>query len=227
MTFSKYFDHTLLKPEATEEDIRRLCEEAVSLDVCAVCVNSQYVKTAKACLEGSGIRVASVVGFPLGAMAPQAKAFEATQALRDGADEIDMVIPIGAAKAGDYEAVYKDVRAVREALETMVFYRAGQDSPVLKVILEVGLLTEEEIRGSGKAAIRGGADFLKTSTGFGPGGATAENVALLKEIADEYGEGDVKVKASGGIRDRKTAEEMITAGAERLGTSATAAILKD
>ena len=226
--FAKYFDHTLLKPEATEEDIRRLCAAAVAYGVAAVCVNSRYVKTAKAFLDElkSPGKVAAVVGFPLGAMSTTAKAYEAGSAVREGADEIGMVRPIGAAKSGNYEEITKDVSKVKEGMLTMSIHSLGgptRPDPLLKVILETGLLTDEEIAKSCEAAIAGGADFLKTSTGFGNGGATVEAVTLMWDTAA----GRAKIKASGGIRDLAAARAMIGAGADRLGTSATTAILDE
>ncbi len=202
---AKYIDHTLLKPEATPEDIRRLVREALDHHLYAVCVNPRFVPLVMAEKGDAPLRVAAVVGFPLGANASAVKAAEAALAVAQGADEIDMVIPLGAARAGDNEAVYADVRAVRKAVP----------GAVLKVILETGLLTEEEVQQAARAAIRAGADFLKTSTGFGPRGASLEDVRLLRTIAGDA----AGVKASGGIRDRKTAWAMIEAGANRIGTS--------
>lgn len=218
--FAKFFDHTLLKPDATRSDIRELCREAADLNVWSVCVNSAFVADARAFLDEAGaedIKVCSVVGFPLGASSSAAKAFEAAQAIRDGADEIDMVIAIGAVKAEDWDAVKKDVAVVRAVMD------AEAPGKVLKVILETGLLTDVEIGMACENAIEGGADFLKTSTGFGYGGAEAETVSLMRDMAA----GRAKIKASGGIRDLKTALEMIEAGADRIGASSTAAILKE
>ena len=218
--FAKFFDHTLLKPDATRSDIRELCREAADLNVWSVCVNSTFVADARAFLDEAGaedIKVCSVVGFPLGASSSAAKAFEAAQAIRDGADEIDMVIAIGAVKAEDWDAVKKDVAVVRAVMD------AEAPGKVLKVILETGLLTDVEIGMACENAIEGGADFLKTSTGFGYGGAEAETVSLMRDMAA----GRAKIKASGGIRDLKTALEMIEAGADRIGASSTAAILKE
>jgi len=205
LELARYIDHTLLKPEAKSEDIRRLVREALDHYFYAVCVNSRFVPLVMAEKGDAPLRVAATVGFPLGAAASEAKAAEAALAVAQGADELDVVIPIGAAKEKDEEAVYADVLAVRRAAP----------KAVLKVILETGLLTREEIELAARAAIRAGADFLKTSTGFGPRGATIEDVRLLKEIAGEK----AKVKAAGGIRDRETAWAMIKAGASRIGTS--------
>jgi len=206
LDLARYIDHTLLKPEATEADIRRLVEEALEHYFYAVCVNPRFVPLVREAKGEAPLRVATVVGFPLGATASAIKAQEAALAFAQGADEVDMVIPIGAAKAGDADAVYADVARVREAVP----------DAVLKVILETGLLTREETIEAAEAAIRAGADFLKTSTGFGPRGATLEDVRLLAEVAA----GRARVKASGGIRDRETAWAMIKAGASRIGTSA-------
>ena len=211
LELAKYIDHTLLKPTATEADIERLCREADEHYFYAVCVNPAFVPAAKRALGTSPVRVAAVIGFPLGANASQVKAAEAALAVSQGADELDMVIPIGRALAGDWEAVTADVRAVREAAP----------NAVLKVILETGYLSEEQIRKAAEAALAGGADFLKTSTGFGPRGATLEDVRLLAEVAA----GRAKVKAAGGIRTREDAWKMIEAGAERLGTSSGVALV--
>lgn len=240
--FSKYFDHTLLKAEASPDDIILLCREAVKYDFASVCVNSRYVPLAVRTLrdlqeqQAPGLQfapvvVTSVVGFPLGAMARAAKVFEAETALKAGAHDIDMVISVGAVKAGNYPAVTHEIAEVKE-----VVARYGG---TLKVILETCLLTEAEISLAAKAACEGGADFLKTSTGFGPGGATAKDLALMKEAAEGWAaqqaqaNGDApqpavpELKASGGIRDLAAAKEMIAAGATRLGTSATIAIMKE
>ncbi len=205
LELARYIDHTLLKPEATEADIRRLVREALEHYFYAVCVNPRFIPLVMEEKGDAPLKVAAVVGFPLGANASSVKAAEAALAVAQGADEIDMVIPVGAAKAGDFEAVYEDVRAVREAAP----------KARLKVILETGLLSEEEIKCAAQAALRSGADCLKTSTGFGPRGASLEDVRLLRAIAGEK----AGVKASGGIRDRSTAWAMIEAGATRIGTS--------
>ena len=210
---AKYIDHTLLKPTATPAEIERLCREANEHYFYAVCVNPAFVTAAKKALGASPVRVAAVIGFPLGANAPQIKAAEAALAVSQGADELDMVIPVGRALAGDWDAVTADVRAVREAAP----------DAVLKVILETGYLDEAQIRRAAEAALAGGADFLKTSTGFGPRGASIEDVRLLAEAAG----GEAKVKAAGGIRTREDAWKMIEAGASRLGTSSGVALVKD
>ncbi len=208
-----YIDHTLLKPEATPADIDRLVEEALENYLYAVCVNPAFVPQVMAKKGDAPLRVAAVVGFPLGANAPEIKAQEAALAVAQGADEIDMVIPIGRARAGDLAAVEAEVRAVRRAVP----------GAVLKVILETGFFTPEEIRALAEAAIQGGADYLKTSTGFGPRGATLEDVRLLREVAGDR----AKVKASGGIREKKTAWAMIEAGADRIGASSGAKLVRE
>ena len=213
MKFNKYFDHTNLKPEATRDDIRKLCEEAKTNDFASVCVNGIYTAYAKECLAGSDFKTCVVVGFPLGAMSTDAKAYETRKAVEDGADEIDMVISVGQLKAGSYDEVYEDVKAVREACQ----------GKVLKLIFENCLLTDEEKIKACEIAVRAGVDYVKTSTGFSSGGATISDVALMKAHVD----GKCKVKAAGGIRDYNTAIAMIDAGADRLGTSATVKIVNE
>ncbi len=207
---ASYIDETLLRPETTAEEIASFCREARRYSFVAVCVNPIYVKSASRHLRGSEIRVCAVVGFPLGATTAAVKAFEAAEAVAGGASEIDMVIHIGSLKAGRTEYVEEEIAAV---------VRAASGCPV-KVILETGLLTDEEKIAGCRAAKRGGAQFVKTSTGFGPGGATVDDVRLLKEaVGPEMG-----VKASGGVRTRESALEMIAAGASRIGTSSGAAL---
>ncbi len=213
LELASYIDHTLLKPEATEEDIRRLVREALEHYFYAVCVHPRFIPLVMEEKGDAPLKVAAVVGFPLGANASGIKAAEAALAVAQGADEIDMVIPIGAARAGAFEAVYEDVLAVREAVP----------GARLKVILETGLLSEEAIEGAARAALQAGADCLKTSTGFGPRGASLEDVRLLRAIAGEK----AGVKASGGIRDRKTAWAMIEAGATRIGTSSGVQLVRE
>lgn len=204
-------DHTLLKPEATRDDVRRLCEEARKHGFASVCVNTTWVPFARALLQGSGVMVCAVVGFPLGAMTPVAKAYEAREAVRQGANEIDMVLNIGAMKSRDYETVFEDIcRVVKAAHPAKV-----------KVILETGALTtEEKVIGCTLSKLAG-AHFVKTSTGFGPGGATVEDVALMRRIVGA----EMGVKASGGVRTREDAEKMALAGANRIGASASVAIV--
>jgi len=206
-------DHTLLKPGATDEEIRKLCEEARAHAFAAVCVNPCRVALSAQLLRGSGVGVCAVVGFPLGATTPAAKAFEAREAVANGAAEIDMVLNVGALQSGDAGCVKRDIRAVREAAP----------GKVLKVILETALLTRDQKIRACRAAAAAGADFVKTSTGFGPGGATIEDVRLMRETVGPR----IGVKASGGIRDARTARAMLAAGATRLGTSAGVAIVAE
>ncbi len=211
-TIAKTIDHTLLAPDATLSKIQQLCDETVAYGFASVCVNSGYVADAKAALgERSDVAVCSVVGFPLGAMDTEAKAFEAKGAIANGAQEIDMVINLGWLKSGLIERVKADIEALREATREYI----------LKVILETAMLTREEIITVCEIARDAGADFVKTSTGFGGGGATVEDVRLMKETV---GEG-IQVKASGGIRDYATAVAMLEAGASRIGASAGIAIV--
>ncbi len=211
-----FIDHTLLKPAATETDISQLCEEALQYQFASVCVNPSYVKLAADIIKQSPVKVCSVVGFPFGSHTPEVKALEARQAIRHGAREIDMVINIGALKSGNDDLVFRDIRAVTEACE--------DGSALSKVILETALLSDEEkIRGC-QIARRAKADFVKTSTGFGPGGATAHDVALMSEAVKDSKMG---VKASGGIRSYADAKKMISAGATRIGASAGIQIVKE
>ncbi len=206
-----YIDHTLLKPDATREDLRRLCEEARTYGFASVCVNSANVRFCRSLLEGSPVMVVAVIGFPLGASSPEAKAFEAREAVRNGAQELDMVINVGALKSRDYALVLDDIRRVVSAAAPHK----------VKVIIETGMLTHNEKVIACALAKIAGAAFVKTSTGFGPGGATAEDVALMRDVV---GEG-VEVKASGGIRTSQDADTMIRAGATRIGASASVAIV--
>ena len=208
---AKKIDHTLLKPEATEADILRICGEAVVRRTASVCVNACWVPTVKAALAGSDVMTCCVVGFPLGAMTPTAKAFEALEAAMAGADEIDMVLNVGLARAGAWDAVQADIAAVVGA--------AG--SARVKVILETCLLTDEQKVLACKAAKAAGAAFVKTSTGFSTGGATEADIRLMRETVGP----DMGVKASGGIRTREDAERMLAAGASRIGASATLKIV--
>lgn len=203
--FSKYFDHTILKPDADEESVKKVVKEAIENDCASVCVNQYRTKMVAELLNGTGVKTCTVVGFPLGAVEIGVKVFETKLALSNGADEIDMVINIGALKDKDYEYVLKDIKLVKQACK----------DKVLKVIIETCLLTKEEIVKACELAALAGADYVKTSTGFSTGGAKAEDVELMKKNIPET----MKVKASGGIRDKKTALEMIDAGASRLGTS--------
>jgi len=211
---ARYIDHTLLKPETTPADIDRLCDEAREYGFAAVCCNPVWVRRAAQRLKATGVGVASVVGFPLGANAPQTKAWEARRALRDGAREIDMVISIGALKGGDYELVERDVAGVSDACREV--------GALNKVIIETAFLTDEEKVIACRLAQAGRAHYVKTSTGFGPGGATVFDVALMREaIGSAMG-----VKAAGGIRTAEDARQMIAAGATRIGASAGVAMVQ-
>ncbi len=203
-----FIDHTLLKPEATSAEIEKLCQEARAYHFAAVCVNPPFVKQCADLLRGSGVGVATVVGFPLGAHTTATKVFETEQACVDGATEIDMVINVGALKARRDDLVRDDIRGVVQAA-----HRAGA---LVKVIIETALLTDEEKARASRLAQQAGADFVKTSTGFGPGGATAHDVALMRETVGP----NIGVKAAGGVRDFKQAQELIQAGATRIGASA-------
>jgi deoxyribose-phosphate aldolase len=205
-------DHTLLKPEATRAQVEQLCCEARELGFAAVCVNPAYVKLAATLLDGSSVTICSVIGFPLGASKKEIKAYEARRAILDGAREIDMVMNIGALKSGDLKLVEEDMRAVREACGRNI---------MLKVIIETALLTDEEKVKACEIAKKVGADFVKTSTGFGPGGATVDDVRLMRSVVGPR----MGVKASGGIRDTESAEKMIAAGASRIGASASVKIV--
>lgn len=213
MELNKLIDHTLLKATATIADIETLCKEAVEYDFYSVCVNSCYVAAAKNFLAGTDIKVCSVVGFPLGAMSAKAKYFETGEALSDGADEIDMVLNVGLLKSGE----------VNKALDEIIsLKRCVGENRVLKVILETCYLTDEEKRLACRMALDAKADFVKTSTGFGSGGATLADVKLMKECV----QGKAKIKASGGIRDYETAMQYVNLGVQRIGTSNGIAILK-
>ncbi len=213
MDIAKYFDHTLLKPDAREVDIRKLCEEAAYYGFASVCVNPDFVPLAHTLLDGSGVKTCTVIGFPLGANSSKVKAYEAAYAVSEGTDEVDMVINVSAAKDHRYVEVEKDIRMVREAVP----------NALLKVILETCLLNDEEIVECCLAAKRAKADFVKTSTGFSTGGATVHAVKLMREaVGPEMG-----VKASGGIHTKAEALAMIEAGANRIGASASVKIMKE
>jgi len=205
---ARFIDHTLLKPEATPAQIERLCDEARRYGFAAVCVNPVYVRLAAERLQGAEVAVCSVVGFPLGATTTAAKVYEARQALADGAGELDMVIHVGALKAGDYERVQEDIAAVAD-----VCHKGGA---LLKVIIETALLDDAEKVTACRLAQAAGADFVKTSTGFASGGATAEDVRLMRQTVGPR----MGVKAAGGIRSYADALAMIEAGANRIGASA-------
>jgi len=213
---ARCIDHTLLKPEATEDDIKKLCAEAKEFGFATVCVHPSYVPLAARELAGSPVKVCTVVGFPSGAHMPEIKALETRRAIRDGAREIDMVINIGALKSGNDDLVYRDIRAVCEACE--------DGGAVSKVIIETAYLTDEEKVRACTLARKARANFVKTSTGFGPQGATVEDVALMSQTVGQAG---LEVKAAGGIHSYEEAREMIQAGATRIGASAGIKILQE
>lgn len=214
MAIAEHIEHTLLKPEAQVKDIMRLCSEALQYNLGAVCVNPCYAGLARHLLNGSSVKVVTVIGFPLGADKSEVKAMAAKIAVdEDHADEIDMVMNIAAFKSGNYEAVTEDIKAVVEA---------AKPYPV-KVIIETCLLSDEEKKTACQLVARGGAAFVKTSTGFNKGGATVHDVQLLAAEAEKYG---ISVKAAGGIKDYETAKAMLEAGAQRIGTSSGIAIVQ-
>lgn len=214
MDYAKMIDHTLLKPEATKEQVKNLCEEAVQYGFHSVCVNSSFVYYCAELLKDSDVKVCTVIGFPLGAMSTAGKAAEAQAAVADGAEELDMVIHVGMIKSGDWDYVKQDIASVVEA--------AG-DKAVVKVILETCLLTDEEKRKACMICKEAGASFVKTSTGFSNGGATVKDVALMREAVGS----DMGVKASGGIRSFQEARAMVEAGADRIGASSGIAIIRE
>ena len=214
MDYAKMIDHTLLKPEATKEQVKNLCEEAVQYGFHSVCVNSSFVYYCAELLKDSDVKVCTVIGFPLGAMSTAGKAAEAQAAVADGAEELDMVIHVGMIKSGDWDYVKQDIASVVEA--------AG-DKAVVKVILETCLLTDEEKRKACMICKEAGASFVKTSTGFSNGGATVKDVALMREAVGS----DMGVKASGGIRSFQDARAMVEAGADRIGASSGIAIIHE
>ncbi|MDH7485418.1 MAG: deoxyribose-phosphate aldolase [Anaerolineae bacterium] len=208
-------DHTLLKPDATEEQVRRLCAEAREYGFAAVCVNPTWVRLCAEALHGTPVRVCTVIGFPLGATTTEVKAYEAAQAIAHGAQEVDMVLNIGALKSRDEDLVRRDIASVVQV--------AHAQGAIVKVILETALLSEEEKVKACELAKAAGADYVKTSTGFGPGGATVADVALMRRVVGP----EMGIKAAGGIRSAETALAMIAAGATRLGTSAGIQILHE
>ena len=212
MGLNKYIDHTILKATASSSDVQKLCEEAIEHEFYSVCVNGCYVADAKQLLQGTDVKVAAVVGFPLGAMTTAAKVFEAKEAVENGASEIDMVINVAKLKDGEFKYVENEIRQIKEAI--------GDN--VLKVIIETCYLTDEEKVKACELSLAAKADFVKTSTGFGTDGATYEDVKLMKSVVGD----NAKVKASGGVRDKETAQKYIDLGAERLGTSSGIDIVK-
>jgi deoxyribose-phosphate aldolase len=213
LEISKLIDHTMLKAEASYEGIENLCKQADEFGFYSVCVNPHHVALASRLLKGRGVKVCTVIGFPLGANTIDTKVFESNNALENGAKELDVVINIGAVKSGDYRVVEREIKAIRELSSDFV----------LKVILETCYLTDQEKVNICKIAVGCGADFVKTSTGFGTAGATIEDVQLLrKTVGPDFG-----VKASGGIRDLQTLQSMVAAGANRIGTSSGMIIMKE
>lgn len=213
-SLASYIDHTLLKPDASREQILSVCAEAVEYKFKSVCVNPLWVSTAHTAVKGSGVLTCSVIGFPLGATSTEVKVVEARGAVADGADEIDMVINIAAARAHEAEALELEIRAVADAVH--------EGGAILKVIIETSLLTSGQKVIACKAAVAAGADFVKTSTGFNGGGATVEDITLMREIVGP----DLGVKASGGVRSLEDARALIDAGATRIGASSGVAIVK-
>ena len=211
MRLNKTIDHTILNPDATKDEVIKVIDEAKAYNFASVCLEPCWVTLAAERLADSEVKVCTVIGFPLGANTKTVKAFEAKEAVENGADEVDMVLNIGALKSGEYDLVLEDMKAVREAAK----------DAVVKVILETCLLTDEEKKKACALAKEAGMDFVKTSTGFSTAGATTEDVKLMREaVGDAMG-----VKARGGIRDRETAEAMIAAGASRIGASKSIAIV--
>ncbi len=205
MKINSYIDHTVLKATTTEADITKLCAEAKEYNFFAVCVNGCYVPLAKKELSGSQVKVCAVIGFPLGAMSKEAKVFEAKKCIEDGAEEIDRVINVGFMNSGKYKEVEQEIREIKQAI--------GKNT--LKVIIENCYLTDDEKKKASQMCVDAGADFVKTSTGFGTGGATLEDLKLMKAVVGDK----IKIKAAGGVKDLATAKEFIEAGANRLGTS--------
>jgi deoxyribose-phosphate aldolase len=204
MSFSKYIDHTLLKANTTPQEIKNLCEEAIQHQFYAVCVNGCYVKLAKEEVSKSDVMVVAVIGFPLGAMSTEAKVLETISCIADGADEIDMVINIGFLQSRNYSLVENEIRSIKKVC----------GKKVLKVIIETCYLSDDDKRVACQLALNAGADFVKTSTGFGTGGATLDAIKIMKSIVGDK----LQIKASGGIRDKETALEYINAGVQRIGT---------
>ena len=210
---NKYIDQTLLRATATEEEVKKLCQEAKEYEFKSVCVNTAFVSFAKEQLKGTDVKVCAVVGFPLGAVSTPAKIFEAEQAIKDGATEIDMVINIGSLKARQLDKVEQEIRAIKDAIR----------GNILKVILETCYLSSEEILLGSELAVKAKADFVKTSTGFGTAGADKDSIELMKKAT----EGKAKIKASGGIKNLDTALYYIELGVERIGTSSGVSIVKE
>jgi len=210
---AKMMDHTILKAVATPADVKNICEEALKINAASVCVNPVHVPQVKELLAGSDVKVCTVIGFPLGANACEVKAFESKDAIRNGAEEVDMVINIGALLAGDTETVYKDIKSVVDA----------SNGTLVKVIIETCYLNDEQKRIACELSLKAGADFVKTSTGFGTGGATPHDIELMRSVVGNQ----MKIKASGGIRAYEDAMAVVAATADRLGVSASLAILEE
>ena len=211
MNYNKLIDHTILRADATEQDVKKICQEARDLDFASVCVNGCFVPLVAQELAGSSVKVCTVIGFPLGAMSTTSKVQETRNAVKDGADEIDMVINIGDLKTGKNQKVEDEIRAIKDAT----------DGHLLKVIIETALLTNEEKVRACKLAVAAGADFVKTSTGFSKGGATVEDVRLMRETVGP----NIGVKASGGVKTHEDLLAMVKAGASRIGTSSGPSII--
>ncbi len=213
MNIANMIDHTILKAVATKEEVVSICKEAIENNFFSVCINPAYVSLAKKELEGSSVKVCTVIGFPLGANTSEVKAFETKDAIKNGADEVDMVINIGAMKDGNYELVKNDIKAVVDA---------SDKKALVKVIIETCYLTDEEKIKACELAVEAGADYVKTSTGFGTGGATVSDIALMRKTVGK----DIGVKASGGVRNTQQAKDVIEVGATRIGASASIDIAK-
>ena len=213
MKLNKYFDHTLLKADATQDKIDKLIDEAKKYDFFSVCINPSWISYAKEKLSGTDVKVCTVIGFPLGAMTTESKVFETEDAIKKGADEIDMVLNIGRLKMGDKNYVVNEIKQIKTACK----------DHILKVIIETALLTEDEIRLATESVVEGGADFVKTSTGFSTRGAIVKDVEIMKAVVGDK----IKIKAAGGVSNQKDAIEMINAGADRIGASKSAIIMEE
>lgn len=213
MKLNKYFDHTLLKADATQDKIDKLIDEAKKYDFFSVCINPSWISYAKEKLLGTDVKVCTVIGFPLGAMTTESKVFETEDAIKKGADEIDMVLNIGRLKMGDKNYVVNEIKQIKAACK----------DHILKVIIETALLTEDEIRLATELVVEGGADFVKTSTGFSTRGAIVKDVEIMKAVVGDK----IKIKAAGGVSNQKDAIEMINAGADRIGASKSAIIMEE
>ena len=212
MELSKYIDHTVLKAQTTEADVKKVCEEAKEYGFFSVCINPAYIEFSKEQLKGSDVKVCTVIGFPLGANTSEVKAFETIDAIKKGADEVDMVINIGALKDKKYDYVQNDIKAVVDAAD---------GKALVKVIIETCYLTDEEKKIVCELAKKAGTDYVKTSTGFGTGGSTPQDIKLMRETVGE----NIGVKASGGVRSTADAQAVISAGASRIGASASISIV--